>query len=169
MPRYAYGGQALIEGVMMRGRDAIAVALRAPDGRIVWEAERLDTGFHKNPASRWPFIRGLVILYEQLVIGTRWLMRAASIQVEDEGVELGKGSIALMLLITAVIGVGLFFLLPLAVATEPEGRTVSPSSISASISVSPWRACGAAGCELKTPPPSSSRCRRCRTWSRSNT
>ena len=122
MPRYAYGGQALIEGVMMRGRDAIAVALRAPDGRIVWEAERLDTGFHKNPASRWPFVRGLVILYEQLVIGTRWLMRAASIQVEDEGVELGKGSIALMLLITAVIGVGLFFLLPLAVATFTAGN-----------------------------------------------
>ena len=58
MPRYAYGGQALIEGVMMRGRDAIAVALRHPDGRILWAAERLDTGFHKNPVSRWPFVRG---------------------------------------------------------------------------------------------------------------
>ena len=121
MPRYAYGGQALIEGVMMRGRDAIAVALRAPDGRIVWEAERLDTGFHKRSASRWPFVRGLVILYETLVVGTRWLMRSASVQVEDEGVELGKGSLALMLLVTAVVGVGLFFLLPLAVATLAAG------------------------------------------------
>lgn len=121
MPRYAYGGQALIEGVMMRGRDAIAVALRHPDGRIVWEAERLDTGFHKNRVSRWPFVRGLVILYETLVVGTRWLMRSANVQVEDEGVELGKGSIALMLLITAVLGIGLFFLLPLAVATFAAG------------------------------------------------
>jgi len=122
MPRYAYGGQALIEGVMMRGRDAIAVALRHPDGRIVWEAERLDTGFHKNRVSRWPFVRGLVILYETLILGTRWLMRSASVQVEDEGVELGKGSIALMLIFTAVIGVGLFFLLPLAVATFAAGN-----------------------------------------------
>jgi uncharacterized protein YqhQ len=121
MPRYAYGGQALIEGVMMRGRDAIAVALRHPDGRIVWEAERLDAGFHKNRVSRWPFVRGLVILYETLVVGTRWLMRSASLQVEDEGVELGKGSIAVMLLVTAVLGIGLFFLLPLAVATFTVG------------------------------------------------
>ena len=121
MPRFAYGGQALIEGVMMRGRDAIAVALRHPDGGIVWEAERLDTGFHRNPVSRWPFVRGLVILYETLVVGTRWLMRSASLQVEDEGVELGKGSVALMLLITAAVGVGLFLLLPLAVATFAAG------------------------------------------------
>jgi len=125
MPRYAYGGQALIEGVMMRGRDAIAVALRHPDGRIVWEAERLDTGFHKNPVSRWPFVRGLVILYETLVVGTRWLMRAASLQVEDEGVELGKGSVILMLVFTAVIGVGLFFLLPLGVATLAAGNSAN--------------------------------------------
>ncbi len=121
MPNFAYGGQALIEGVMMRGRDAIAVALRHPDGRIVWEAERLDTGFHRNPVSRWPFVRGLVILYETLVVGTRWLMRSANLQVEDEGVELGKGGMALMLLITAVLGLGLFFLLPLGVATFAAG------------------------------------------------
>jgi uncharacterized protein YqhQ len=121
MSRYSYGGQALIEGVMMRGRDAVAVALRHPDGRIVCQAERLDTGFHRNRVSRWPFVRGLVILYETLVVGTRWLMRSASLQVEDEGVELGRGSIAIMLLVTAAIGVGLFFLLPLAVATFAAG------------------------------------------------
>ena len=51
MPRFNYGGQALIEGVMMRGRDAIAVALRHPDGRIVFATERLDSGFHGNRLS----------------------------------------------------------------------------------------------------------------------
>src|SRR3974377_1054912 len=122
MPRYQYGGQALIEGVMMRGRDAIAVALRHPDGRILWAAERLDTGFHKNRVSRWPFVRGLVILYETLFVGTRWLMRSAGLQGEDEGVELGRGSVAIMLLITAALGVGLFFLLPLAVASIAAGN-----------------------------------------------
>ena len=66
MPRFNYGGQALIEGVMMRGRDAIAVALRHPDGRIVFATERLDSGFHGNRVSRWPFVRGLVVLYETL-------------------------------------------------------------------------------------------------------
>ncbi|MEI7745772.1 MAG: DUF1385 domain-containing protein, partial [Chloroflexota bacterium] len=107
MPNYSYGGQALIEGVMMRGRDAIAVALRAPDGRIVTENERLDSGaVHGHRAARWPFVRGLVILYETLVIGTRWLIRSAGLQAEDDGVELGKGSVAIMLLVTAVLGVG---------------------------------------------------------------
>ena len=93
MPRYNYGGQALIEGVLMRGRDAIAVALRHPDGRIVWATERLDSGFHGTRWSKLPFLRGLVVLYETLVVGTRWLVRSAGVQAEEEGVELGKGSI----------------------------------------------------------------------------
>ena len=73
MPKYAYGGQALIEGVLMRGRDAIAVALRHPDGRIVCATERLDSGIHGTRLAKWPFVRGLVVLYETLVVGTRWL------------------------------------------------------------------------------------------------
>ena len=70
MPSYTYGGQALIEGVLMRGRDAIAVALRHPDGRIVTATERLDSGFHRSGVSKLPFVRGLVVLYETLVVGT---------------------------------------------------------------------------------------------------
>src|ERR1051325_4306541 len=110
MPRFNYGGQALIEGVMMRGRDAIAVALRHPDGRVVFATERLDSGFHGNRLSRAPFVRGLVVLYETLIVGTRWLIRSAGLKAEDDGVELGRGSIALMLGITAVVGIGLFFI-----------------------------------------------------------
>ena len=123
MPRFNYGGQALIEGVMMRGRDAIAVALRHPDGRIVYEHERLDSGtVHGHRAAKWPFVRGLVVLYETLVVGTRWLIRSAGLQAEEEGVEIGKGSVALMLGITAVLGIGLFFILPLLVASVTAGN-----------------------------------------------
>jgi uncharacterized protein YqhQ len=122
MPRYNYGGQALIEGVLMRGRDAIAVALRHPDGRIVYATERLDSGFHGSRWSKLPFLRGLVVLYETLVVGTRWLVRSAGVAAEEDGVELGKGSIALMLGITLVLGVGLFFLLPLFLATATTGN-----------------------------------------------
>ena len=122
MPRFTYGGQALIEGVMMRGRDAVAVALRHPDGRIVWATERLESGFRGKPAAKWPFVRGLVVLYETLVMGTRWLVRSAGLQAEDEGVEIGKGGVALMLGITAVLGIGLFFILPLVIATFTAGN-----------------------------------------------
>ena len=117
MPSYSYGGQALIEGVLMRGRDAIAVALRHPDGHIVYATERLDSGFHGTRGSKWPFIRGLVVLYETLVVGTRWLVRSANVQAQEDGVELGKGSIVLMLGITLLAGIGIFFLLPLFVAS----------------------------------------------------
>jgi uncharacterized protein YqhQ len=117
MPKYTYGGQALIEGVLMRGRDAIAVALRHPDGRIVFATERLDSGMHAHPASKWPFIRGLVVLYETLVVGTRWLIRSANVQAEEDGVELGRGTVAIMLLLTAVAGIAVFFLLPLVIAS----------------------------------------------------
>ena len=117
MPTYTYGGQALIEGVLMRGRDAIAVALRHPDGQIVYATERLDAGFHGSRWSKWPLIRGLVVLYETLVVGTRWLVRSANVQASEEGVELGKGSIALMLGLTLAAGIGIFFLLPLFIAS----------------------------------------------------
>jgi uncharacterized protein YqhQ len=117
MPTYTYGGQALIEGVLMRGRDAVAVALRHPDGHIVYATERLDSGFHGTRWSKLPFIRGLVVLYETLVMGTRWLIRSANVQASEEGVELGKGSVALMLGLTLVAGVGVFFLLPLFIAS----------------------------------------------------
>ena len=117
MPTYTYGGQALIEGVLMRGRDAIAVALRHPNGHIVYATERLDSGFHGTRWSRFPFVRGLVVLYETLVVGTRWLVRSANVQAREEGVELGKGSIALMLILTLVAGIGIFFLLPLLIAS----------------------------------------------------
>ena len=51
------------------------------------------------------------------MIGTRWLIRSANIQAQDDGVELGKGSVALMLGLTLVLGVGVFFLLPLLIAS----------------------------------------------------
>ena len=105
----------------MRGRDAIAVAFRHPNGSIVWAEERLDSGFHGSRIAKLPLVRGLVVLYETLIVGSRWLVRSAGLQAEEEGVELGKGSIAVMLLITLVAVVGIFFLLPLLVASATTG------------------------------------------------
>ncbi len=117
MARFNYGGQALIEGVLMRGRNAIAVAFRHPQGHIVWASEPLTSGPHGWRLATAPLVRGLVVLYETLIVGTRWLIRSANIQAEDEGVELGRGSIAIMLGITLVAGIGVFFLLPLFIAS----------------------------------------------------
>jgi uncharacterized protein YqhQ len=116
-PSYAYGGQALMEGVLMRGRDAIAVALRHPDGRIVTAREPLNRGVRASRIAKWPFVRGLVVLYETLVIGTRWLVRSANVQAQEDDVELGKGSIAVMLLITFGVAIAVFSLLPLFISS----------------------------------------------------
>jgi uncharacterized protein YqhQ len=126
--RFSYGGQALIEGVLMRGRDAIAVALRHPDGRIVWASERIDTGIHGSRFARLPFVRGLVVLYETLVLGTRWLVRSASVAASGEGIEIGRGAVALMLAIMLVVGVGIFFVLPLFIASFATGNGLVPRS-----------------------------------------
>ena len=100
MARFQYGGQALIEGVLMRGRNALAVALRHPDGSIVWATERLDLGLRARRALKMPFLRGLVVLYDTLVTGTRWLVRSATLQAlaledgDDGGAKPAAGGVA---------------------------------------------------------------------------
>ncbi len=113
----------------MRGRDSIAVALRHPDGEIRWKAEPLDSVLHRNRFARAPFFRGLVVLYETLVIGMRWLMRSGSVAAAGEGVEMGRGSIALMFTITIALAVGLFVLAPLFLARTMADATVGPGQV----------------------------------------
>ncbi|MEO8625447.1 MAG: DUF1385 domain-containing protein [Candidatus Limnocylindrales bacterium] len=126
MARTDFGGQALLEGVLMRGRNAIGVALRHPDGSVVSAQEQLNSILHRNRFARAPFFRGVVLLYETLVIGTRWLMRSGSVQAEGEGQELGKGTIALTLIITLGMAVGLFVLLPLFLAGAATAAVAGP-------------------------------------------
>jgi uncharacterized protein YqhQ len=124
MARVDYGGQALLEGVLMRGRNAIGVALRHPDGSIVATAEPLNSILHRNRFARAPFFRGLIVLYEMLVVGTRWLMRSGQVQARAAGEEMGRGAIALTLLLTLGLAIGLFVLLPLLVANFTTRATV---------------------------------------------
>jgi uncharacterized protein YqhQ len=125
MARFSYGGQALIEGVLMRGRDAIAVAFRHPDGHIVWASEPLTSGPHGWRFATAPLVRGLVVLYETLVVGTRWLIRSANVQAEEDDAEIGRGTIALMLGIVAIVGIGIFFVIPLFLAQAVTGNSGS--------------------------------------------
>jgi len=114
--RFAYGGQALMEGVYMRGKHAIGVAVRGPEGQIFAGQEALDSILHRNRFARAPFFRGVVVLYETLVIGTKWLMRSGSLAAAGEGVAFGGRAVALTMLFTIGLAVGLFVLVPLFVA-----------------------------------------------------
>src|SRR6516165_9160808 len=68
---------------MMRGQRSAAVAVRAPDGVVVVHEEMLDSGLYRRPFTRWPFVRGVVLLWEMLVLGTRMMMFAANIAQSD--------------------------------------------------------------------------------------
>jgi uncharacterized protein YqhQ len=121
MPDFFYGGQALIEGVMMRGRTTVAMSVRPPSGEIRTMSEPLPAALSADrKLIKIPFLRGMFVLYETLVIGTRMLMRSASIAAEGEDVELGKGTIALTMVFSLGFAIGLFFLLPLFLSTFAE-------------------------------------------------
>src|SRR3954468_15459677 len=126
MARADFGGQALLEGVLMRGRTAVGVAMRHPDGSIVSASAPLNSILHRNRFARAPFMRGIVLLYETLVIGTRWLMKSGSVQAEGEGEEMGRGTIAMTLIVTLGLAVGLFVLLPLFLADATTRVTLGP-------------------------------------------
>ncbi len=121
MPDFFYGGQALIEGVMMRGRTTVAMSVRPPSGEIRTISEPLPAALSADrKLIRIPFLRGMFLLYETLVIGTRMLMRSAAIAAEEEDVELSKGAMALTMVFSLGFAIGLFFLLPLFLSTFAE-------------------------------------------------
>ena len=105
-----YGGQAVIEGVMMRGRKALAIAMRAPDGQIVIHQEGLGS-VYRSRLAKIPFLRGVILLWDALGLGMRALTLSANVQTgEDEKLE--GPALYLTLGISLAIGIGLFFLLP---------------------------------------------------------
>lgn len=106
----SYGGQALIEGVMMRGGKNVAMAMRAPDQQIVVVTEGL-SGIYKSQITRIPFLRGVIALWDALVLGMHALTLSANLQTgEDEKLE--GPSLTIALVFSLAFGVGLFFLLP---------------------------------------------------------
>lgn len=105
-----YGGQAVIEGVMMRGRKAFAIAMRAPDGNIVVHKEDL-ASVYRSKITKIPFLRGVILLWDALGLGMRALTLSANTQTgEDEKLE--GPALYITLGTSLAIGVGLFILLP---------------------------------------------------------
>jgi len=105
-----YGGQALIEGVLMRGRKSCAVAMRAPDGTIVTKVEPL-SGIYKTRIAKIPFLRGLVMLWDSLGLGMLALTNSANLQ-SGENEKIEGPALYLMLGLTFLFAIAIFFLVP---------------------------------------------------------
>lgn len=113
-----YGGQAVIEGVMMRGASGVAIAMRAPDKQIVIHTESLG-GIYKSKIIKIPFLRGLVALWDALGLGMRALTISANTQTgEDE--QLEGPQLWFTLAFAFVFGISLFFLVPASIGQLSE-------------------------------------------------
>lgn len=137
-PQFNYGGQAVMEGVMMRGAHMAAIAVRDPEGNIVIHEERLNHTIYQGPISKIPFLRGLIGLWDALVLGTRALIWSANIALQEE-LEDNKNAASAsnaekqddrkyqdvftdtaifgVVALSLTLGIGLFFALPAALST----------------------------------------------------
>jgi len=119
----AVGGQAVVEGVMMRTPSAWAVAVRRPDGRITTVVEDARSVALRYPILRWPVIRGVVALGESLVVGMKALSLAARLSTSDHGEgdgegeqEIGRREIVIALVVAVVFSVVFFKVVPSVIA-----------------------------------------------------
>jgi uncharacterized protein YqhQ len=138
--KFYYGGQAVVEGVMMRGRTSAAVAIRRPDNSIYLYEEALNPRLFHNPLFRLPFLRGMLLLWEMLVLGTRLMTFSANVATgaidpdappalpvqsdpldvgaptrgaQEEPPRIGGAALVLTLLVSLSFAVAVFFLGPL--------------------------------------------------------
>lgn len=116
--KFNYGGQAVIEGVLMRGVHTAAIAVRDPKGAIVVHEEPLPERLYRSRITRTPFLRGVVGLWDAMGLGTKALMWSADVAAgEDENISFSSPIGFLTVAVSLLLGIGLFFLLPTVTAT----------------------------------------------------
>ena len=110
--KFRYGGQAVMEGVMMRGQKTVAIVVRRPNGKLVINTKPL-SAIYTGRMRRTPFIRGIIVLIESLILGISSLIYSANIALEEEKEKISGGSIWLLMFFSLALAVSLFFLAPL--------------------------------------------------------
>jgi uncharacterized protein YqhQ len=114
---FYYGGQAVIEGVMMRGRRHVAIAVRCPNGEINVTGQPLAT-MYKGRFREMPFTRGVVVLIETLVLGIQALLHSANVvSTEETGEKISPYMLWGTMAIGILFAVAIFFVTPLLIAT----------------------------------------------------
>ncbi|MGS0765819.1 DUF1385 domain-containing protein [Syntrophomonas curvata] len=110
-----YGGMAVIEGVMMRGPEKIAVAVRKADGSIELEEEVVSDLPARYPFLKWPFLRGTYVLIDSMVVGIRILNKSANMSLDEDEEELSGGEMLVTGLLAFALAILLFVVLPTAI------------------------------------------------------
>ena len=115
-----YGGQAVLEGIMIRGQNNVAIAVRSPSGEIVTKVKKINTLFTGKLRSI-PIIRGILALAETLSLGMDALNYSSQVANQEEDTPPSKFLSVMMILVSLSIAVGIFFILPLLVSKPFEG------------------------------------------------
>jgi uncharacterized protein YqhQ len=110
--RFYYGGQAVIEGVMIRGRKAMVTAVRRPNGGMAMDVKPLSpiyTGWMR----RTPLMRGIIVLIEAMALGIKSLLYSANVSLEEEKEEISGKTAWAMIAVALVLAIVLFLIIPL--------------------------------------------------------
>ncbi|MCX8126301.1 MAG: DUF1385 domain-containing protein [Dehalococcoidia bacterium] len=129
---FYYGGQAVIEGVMMRGQHFLAVAVRRPHGEIDLQVRPL-AALYRGRLRQIPFVRGIIVLIESLAIGTRALFDSAAVALEEENEKSPTWYLWLAVAVGMAIGIAGFFILPMLI-TRYLIYPIAPSNVLAVLS-----------------------------------
>ena len=109
---FYYGGQAVIEGVMLRGQKTVVTAVRRPGGGLAMDVRPL-SAIYTGWMRRAPLIRGIIVLIEAMVLGIKTLLYSASVSLEEEEEKISGGYFLVIVIISLALSVGLFFVAPL--------------------------------------------------------
>lgn len=110
--RFYYGGQAVIEGVMMRGRKAMVTAVRRPNGELAMDTRPLG-GIYAGWMRKTPLLRGVIVLIEVMVLGMKTLLYSANVSLEEEDAQISGWLVWLLVGASLAVSVVLFFMAPL--------------------------------------------------------
>ncbi|TES83865.1 MAG: DUF1385 domain-containing protein, partial [Dehalococcoidia bacterium] len=113
--RFYYGGQAVIEGVMMRGRKAMVTAVRRPNGELAMDTRPLG-GIYAGWMRKTPLLRGVIVLIEVMVLGMKTLLYSANVSLEEEDAQISGWLVWLLVGASLAVSVVLFFMAPLFLA-----------------------------------------------------
>jgi uncharacterized protein YqhQ len=110
---FHYGGQAVIDGVMIRGKEGVAISVRQPDGQLNVVKQPL-ASIYKGRLREMPLIRGIIALIETLVLGTQSLLHSAQVAAtEGVGEKIPAAVLWGTVAASLALGVALFFMVPL--------------------------------------------------------
>ena len=110
---FHYGGQAVIEGVMIRGKEGVAISVRQPNGELNVERQPL-ASIYKGRLREMPLVRGIIVLVETLVLGTQSLLHSAQVAAAEEvGEKIPTALLWGTVAVSLGLGVVLFFMVPL--------------------------------------------------------